>query len=95
MPEFLSEASVAEFFDTSKSTVRRWVEKGVLPNPVTLGGLKRWHIDDLRSAARRGLDAAMSRPVRSTDPDEVVARLIKNGPQKQKNGHTSPRRRVA
>ncbi|WP_081862913.1 helix-turn-helix transcriptional regulator [Azospirillum argentinense] len=82
--EYLSESSVADFFDTSKTTVRRWVEKGVLPKPAVIGGLKRWPVDELRAAARRGLDAATSTPPRSADPDEIVARMVADGRKDRK-----------
>ncbi|WP_371306754.1 helix-turn-helix domain-containing protein [Azospirillum sp. TSA2s] len=89
--EYLSEESVAEFFDTSRGTVRRWVERGVLPAPSLIGGLKRWHIDSLRYAARSGLDEAAEKPRRrSADPDEIAARLLRDGPQ---NRNENSRRR--
>lgn len=76
--EFLSERSVAEFFDTSPSTVRRWIDAGVLPTPSVIGGLKRWHVDDLRRAAGRGLDAAATGTARSDDPDVISARILRH-----------------
>lgn len=90
--EFLSESSVAEFFDTSKSTVKRWVERGVLPPPSVIGGLKRWPVDELRAAARRGLDAASGAPARSADPDEVMERILRDGPR-NKDRKAQTRRR--
>lgn len=88
--EFLSEQSVAEFFDVSKSTVRRWVEQGIIPAPVPIGGLKRWDVSELRSAVRRNLDAASTGRARSADPDEIVARMLTDGRQ---DGKAHARRR--
>lgn len=90
--EFLSETSVAEFFDTSRSTVRRWVERGIIPKPTVIGGAKRWAVEELRAAARRSLDAAVAQPARSADPDEVMEEILRNGP-KNKDRKAQARRR--
>ncbi|WP_425514352.1 helix-turn-helix transcriptional regulator [Azospirillum soli] len=93
MPEYLSESSVAEFFDTSPSTVRRWVEKGVLPRPIVIGGLKRWHVDELFAAARRCMDAAAEGgPPRSADPDVIVERMLREGPKSRSRRRSSDRK---
>lgn len=89
--EFLSESSVAEFFDTSQATVRRWVDRGVLPKPLIIGGVKRWPLDELRTAARRGLDAAVVHGSRSADPDQIAAEIARNG---RKNRKANARRRL-
>lgn len=94
MKEFLSEESVAEFFDTSRSTIKRWVEKGVLPEPREIGGMKRWPVDDLRAAVRRGMDAATANPPRSADPDAIMERISRDGLRKE-NRKSNTRRRYS
>ena len=76
--EYLSETSVAEFFDTSTTTVRRWVKAGAIPQPIVIGGSKRWHIDGLRSAAGRAIDGSATRGARSADPDEMMHRKMRD-----------------
>lgn len=85
--EYLSESSVAKFFDTSTTTVRRWVRDGVLPAPRVLGGSKRWFIADLRAAAARALDGASSRSAPSTDPDAIIANMVPYVPAKDRKAH--------
>lgn len=75
---FLSEKSVAEFFDTSTATVRRWVMKGVIPQPKNIGGLKRWSMDDLIDAVASQLDRAAG--ATANDADEAMRRVL-NGPR--------------
>lgn len=88
--EFLSVESVAEFFDTSTNTVRKLVDKGLLPKPVEIGGLKRWDVHALRASVGRTLDAmASGRAASSADPDECLGRFG-NG---RKGDAKAPRRR--
>lgn len=84
MAEFLKLASVAEFFDTSPATVKRWIERGVIPPPSIIGTEKRWHVDSLRAAVRTGLETAATHRTRPNDPDEIAARLLRDGPQNRK-----------
>lgn len=75
-PEFLSKKSVAEFFDTSISTVGRWVESGVLPPPATIGGLERWPVSVLIKAACNSMDKSARNTTPSQDADEATERAI-------------------
>ena len=75
-PEFLSKQSVAAFFDTSISTVARWIEKGVLPAPVSIGGMERWPVASLVEAACGAMDkAAKNRPA-TADVDRAMEEAI-------------------
>ncbi len=85
--EFLSEASVAKFFDTSTTTVRRWVKDKVLPEPVVMGNSKRWSVAELRAAAGRALDAAPANSARSSDPDAIISRMRPYVPSKDRKAH--------
>ncbi|WP_407671596.1 helix-turn-helix transcriptional regulator [Paramagnetospirillum kuznetsovii] len=72
----MSITSLAAYLDVSKNTAMRLVEKGVLPPPVALGGLKRWDEATVKQAIASTLDAAASgRAPSSTDPDECARRF--------------------
>lgn len=53
LPELFSMQKIAEFFSVSKSTVSRWVARGVLP-VVCIGGRRYVRSDDLCAAVRCG-----------------------------------------
>lgn len=53
-PILLSMSSVAALLDTSETQVRRWVDAGILPQPVLLGRTKRWRRTEVLAAV--GLD---------------------------------------
>jgi len=89
--QFLSEASVAGMFDVSPATVRRWVEKGVLPPPVQIGSVKRWAVTDLMRAVSGALDQRAGRP--SDDADEATRRIARNAEAKRASAHTRGRHR--
>ena len=68
----MSKKSVARFFDTSVSTVTRWVEKGVLPQPIKIGGLERWPVYELMKSAAGAMDKQAGTSQLPTDPDEAT-----------------------
>lgn len=41
-PSYVSKATLAAELDVSESTVDNWVQRGVLPKPVKIGGSVRW-----------------------------------------------------
>ena len=46
--QYLSDKAVAERYQSSRSTVWRWVKEGKFPKPVKLAtGTTRWHLTDL------------------------------------------------
>ncbi|MBP1859791.1 helix-turn-helix transcriptional regulator [Rhizobium herbae] len=50
-PTYLSCASLARELDMSETTVRDFVEKGILPRPIKMsGGVVRWRWGDVQSA---------------------------------------------
>lgn len=89
-PEFLSKRSVAAFFDTSVTTVSRWVERGILPKPIIIGGTRvieggqervvggaeRWPVSSLIQAACGAMDRATQTGASSTDAEEATERAI-------------------
>jgi predicted DNA-binding transcriptional regulator AlpA len=68
--------SVCERYDVTDRTVDRWVEKGILPPPVRINGLRYWHQHELEQrergfqrsretkAAKPGLGRQSAGPVR-------------------------------
>lgn len=45
--KFLSVSDLAARFGVGKKTIRRWRTDGELPAPIELGGVLRWHPEDL------------------------------------------------
>lgn len=73
---FLSIESLAVFLDTTAPTVRKLVDKGILPPPVELGGLRRWDVEAVRQAigSALGVMADTGRAPTSSDPAECLRR---------------------
>lgn len=70
--QFLSKKSVADFFDTSTSTVTRWVETGVLPAPLRIGGLDRWDVDTLMRCAVGAMSAQAGVKTAEAQADQAL-----------------------
>lgn len=73
-PQFVSRKTLAEMFDTSVTTVRRWEASGVIPRPKTIGSLERWNLAELMRHVGEALDAPSGRGGRSVDPDTAAER---------------------
>jgi predicted DNA-binding transcriptional regulator AlpA len=43
---FVSDATLAGLLDTSRSTIHRYVKKGILPPPIKIGGLTRFDLEE-------------------------------------------------
>lgn len=72
---YLSIESLAAFLDTTPPTVRKLVDKGVLPKPVELGSLRRWDVAAVRHAVGSALGAMVDgRVPASADPAECLRR---------------------
>ena len=69
-PEFLSTAQVAEALGIGVSTVKRWVEDGILPATKTAGGHRKLLLADVLEAARQN-----DLPVRDLAPLTAAAAL--------------------
>lgn len=72
MKQFLSKKSVADFFDTSTSTVGRLVDAGVLPPPHKIGGLERWDVDSLMRSAIGSMSEKANMRQASNDADQAI-----------------------
>lgn len=82
---YMSITSLAAYLDVSKNTAMRLVEKGVLPPPVALGGLKRWDEATVKQAIASTLDAAASgRATSPVDADEAARRFSENAKNRKK-----------
>ncbi|MCP1676650.1 putative DNA-binding transcriptional regulator AlpA [Natronocella acetinitrilica] len=44
---YLSNNQVQKRYNISRTTIWRWTEKGIMPKPHDIGGLKRWRLDEL------------------------------------------------
>jgi len=51
-PSFVSKATLAAELDISASTVDNYVQRGLLPKPVRIGGSARWYWEDVVAALR-------------------------------------------
>jgi len=70
---YLSLPSLAAYLDTSPMTVRRLVDKGILPAPVVIGSMKRWDEDQVKKAIGATLEAVASgRGALAPDPDAAL-----------------------
>lgn len=70
---YLSLPSLAAYLDTSPMTVRRLVDKGILPAPVVIGSMKRWDEEQVKKAIGATLEAVASgRGATAPDPDAAL-----------------------
>lgn len=47
--KFLSDRTLAQRQDVSRSTIWRWASLGLLPKPVKLNGSTRWKLSDIEN----------------------------------------------
>lgn len=46
--KFLTDQALAERFNTSRPTIWRWAQRGILPQPIQLSpGTTRWSADEI------------------------------------------------
>ena len=77
--KYMSRKSIAEYFDTSETTVRRWIANGTIPPPERIGEnptLERWEKGALLRHMGRKLDQLGGSRAASEDPDEAVERMV-------------------
>ncbi len=88
--QFLSKKSVAEFFDTSVSTVNRLLETGVLPAPHKIGGLDRWDVDTLMRAAVGAMSTKAGTAAAEREADQAAEEYV--SAQRARNQEKAGRR---
>lgn len=49
-PSYPSKKTLAAELDISESTVDEWVQRGILPKPIKLGGSVRWCWADVQAS---------------------------------------------
>lgn len=49
-PSYVSKATLAAEIDISESTVDEYVQRGLLPKPIRIGGSVRWHWPSVEAA---------------------------------------------
>lgn len=76
MRQFLSKKSVADFFDTSPSTISRLIEAGVIPPPHKIGGLDRWDVDTLMKCAVGAMSAQAGTRSAAAAADEAIEEYV-------------------
>jgi predicted DNA-binding transcriptional regulator AlpA len=64
-PSYVSKATLAAELDVSESTIDNWVQRGVIPAPVAIGGNRRW--------CWQQVDAALSAQIATPDADPFLA----------------------
>ncbi len=72
MKQFLSRKSVAEYFDIGVTTVDRWVDAGVIPGPIKIGGAPRWDVDALLRAVTATMNNVSRTRAPGNDADAAV-----------------------
>ena len=66
-PSYVSKATLAAELDVSESTVESYVQRGILPKPVRIGGSVRWNWAQV--------DAALGAHVASLEADPFMQGL--------------------
>jgi len=77
-PAYASLESLAHLLDLETSTIRAYVRAGLLPQPVTVGRVKRWDVQGVIDAIRmqnQHLTAAND----NTPVDDAYSAGVKNG----------------
>ena len=46
-PVYVRDTYLAERYSISRSTVWRWLARGMLPEPVRIGGVTRWRLSKI------------------------------------------------
>ena len=66
-PSYVSKATLAAELDVSESTVEAYVQRGILPKPVRIGGSVRWNWAQV--------DAALGAHTTSPEADPFIQGL--------------------
>jgi excisionase family DNA binding protein len=74
--ELLTPAEVAALLRVTSKTVTRWAKTGKVSSVRTLGGHRRFHLQEVQDLMRKSLQSAV--PVRTTpDPRDEYARIAR------------------
>jgi excisionase family DNA binding protein len=58
--QYLTRSEVARLFEVSPATVARWTREGKLPFILTLGGQRRYLLDQISDLVRRSRESPAS-----------------------------------
>jgi predicted DNA-binding transcriptional regulator AlpA len=51
--KLIRQSRLAELFDINRATLWVWIQKGILPKPLTIGGIKGWPESQLLDVLQR------------------------------------------
>lgn len=54
LPKLLSPGEVAKIFNVAVTTVTRWAKRGQMPSMRTLGGHRRYRVEDVQAFLKAG-----------------------------------------